>query len=55
MEWDFPRSKVGPIVAADARMMVADLNQYSEFAIDAVVGLDLLTDANGCRSIMRPN
>jgi gag-polyprotein putative aspartyl protease len=46
MEWArFPEVQVGPIVAADARMMVADLNQYSEFAkdIDAVVGLDLLS------------
>ena len=34
--------QVGPIVAADARMMVADLNQYSK-DIDAVVGLDLLS------------
>jgi predicted aspartyl protease len=46
MEWArFPEVQVGPIVAADARMMVADLNRYSEFArdIDAVVGLDLLS------------
>jgi predicted aspartyl protease len=46
VEWArFPEVQVGPIVAADARMMVADLNQYSEFAkdIDAVVGLDLLS------------
>jgi hypothetical protein len=46
MEWArFPEVQVGPIVAADARMMVADLNQYTEFAkdIDAVVGLDLLS------------
>jgi hypothetical protein len=46
MEWArFPEVQVGPIVAADARMMVADLNQYSDFAkdIDAVVGLDLLS------------
>ena len=46
VEWArFPEVQVGPIMAADARMMVADLNQYSEFAkdIDAVVGLDLLS------------
>ena len=46
VEWArFPEVQVGPIVATDARMMVADLNQYSEFAkdIDAVAGLDLLS------------
>jgi predicted aspartyl protease len=45
-EWArFPEVQVGPIVATDARMMVADLNQYSEFAkdIDAIAGLDLLS------------
>jgi predicted aspartyl protease len=46
MEWArFPEVQVGPVVATDARMMVADVNQYSEFmkGIDAVVGLDLLS------------
>jgi predicted aspartyl protease len=46
VEWArFPEVQVGPIVVTDARMMVADLNQYSEFAkdIDAIAGLDLLS------------
>ena len=46
MEWArFPEVQVGPVVATDARMMVADLNQYSEFTkgIDAIAGLDLLS------------
>jgi predicted aspartyl protease len=46
VEWArFPEVQVGPIVATDARMMVADLNQYSEFAkdVDAIAGLDLLS------------
>lgn len=46
MEWArFPEVQVGPVVATDARMMVGDLNQYSEFTkgIDAIAGLDLLS------------
>jgi predicted aspartyl protease len=46
VEWArFPEVQVGPIVATDAWMMVADLNQYSEFTkdIDAIAGLDLLS------------
>jgi hypothetical protein len=46
VEWArFPEVQVRPIVATDARMMVADLNQYSEFAkdVDAIAGLDLLS------------
>ena len=46
VEWArFPEVQVGPVVATDARMMVADLNQYSEFTkgIDVIAGLDLLS------------
>ena len=46
VEWArFPEVQVGPVVATDARMMVGDLNQYSEFTkgIDAIAGLDLLS------------
>jgi predicted aspartyl protease len=46
MEWArVPEVQVGPIVATDAQMMVADLGRYSEFAkdVDAIAGLDLLS------------
>jgi predicted aspartyl protease len=46
VEWArFPEVQVGPVVASDARMMVADLNQYSEYTkgVDAIAGLDLLS------------
>lgn len=46
VEWArVPEVQVGPIVATDSRMMVADLDQYTEFAqgIDAIAGLDLLS------------
>ena len=46
VEWArFPEVQVGPIVATNARMMVADLSEYTEFAkdVDAIAGLDLLS------------
>jgi len=46
VEWaQVPEVQVGPIVATDSRMMVADLDRYTAFArgIDAIVGLDLLS------------
>jgi predicted aspartyl protease len=46
VEWaQVPEVQLGPIVATNSRMMVADLDQYTEFArgIDAIAGLDLLS------------
>ena len=53
----FPEVQVGPIVATDVRMMVADLNQYSELPRTSMPSWvsTCLADANGCRSIRRPN
>jgi predicted aspartyl protease len=46
IEWAiFPEVQIGPILATDIRLMVADLTRFSDFAqdVDAVIGLDLLS------------
>jgi predicted aspartyl protease len=46
IEWAiFPEVQIGPILATNMRLMVADLTRFSDFAqdVDAVVGLDLLS------------
>jgi predicted aspartyl protease len=46
IEWAiFPEVQIGPILATDMRLMVADLTRFSDFAqdVDAVIGLDLLS------------